>query len=258
MSVPMYRLPVAVILMLTALLLSGPRADAQTNDHTQRTSYPKSIRGYKVARAEVRVSTGRMPDSASQPRPTDALLQIGQPQLARLTPLGITFELPIKIAPTKQGGRVDFLSFENFVVNGTEVSIDDYYQSFELSTRDAMQLPAPIRVFVSAPSALAGALGEWSDSRETWKVTGRVYVFGRFKKFLMSVKRVVPVDIEIEISNPLRESAKLRVKQPVPSHHLFARLTQARRRASPLYESPISGKRLWRARYAPTRQARWS
>jgi hypothetical protein len=212
MSVPMYRLPVAVILMLTALLLSGPRTEAQTNDHTQRTSYPKSIRGYKVAQADVRVTTGKKPDSTSQLRTTDALLQIGQPQLVRVTPLGVTFELPVAIAPMKQGGHVDFLSFENFVVNGTDVSIDDYLGAFELPTKDSMQLAAPIRVFVSAPSALAGAVSEWGDSRERWKVTGRVYVFGRFRKFLMSFKRVVPVDIEIEIPNPLRETAKLGVK----------------------------------------------
>jgi hypothetical protein len=112
----------------------------------------------------------------------------------------------------KQGGHVDFLSFENFVVNGTEVSIDDYLSPFELPTKDSMQLAAPIRVFVSSPSALAGAIGAWGNSRERWKVTGCVYVFGRFRKFLMSFKRVVPVDIEIEIPNPLRETAKLGVK----------------------------------------------
>jgi hypothetical protein len=212
MSVASYRLPVTVILMLTALLLSGLGTEAQTNDHSQNTSYPKSIRGYKVGPADVRVTTGKKPDSTSQLRSTDALLQIGQPQLVRVTPLGVTFELPVTIAPMKQGGHVDFLSFENFVINGTEVSIDDYLSPFELPTKDSMKLAAPIRVFVSAPSALAGALGEWSDSREMWKVTGRVYVFGRFRKFLISFKRVVPFDIEIEIPNPLRETAKLRVK----------------------------------------------
>jgi hypothetical protein len=37
-----------------------------------------------------------------------------------------------------------------------------------------------------------------------WPVTGRVYVFGRFKKFLFSFKRVVPVELSLTLPNPLK------------------------------------------------------
>jgi hypothetical protein len=51
---------------------------------------------------------------------------------------------------------------------------------------------------------LRGAVRELKDSKEEWSVTGRVFVFGKFKKFGFNFKRVVPVEINIKIKNPLR------------------------------------------------------
>jgi hypothetical protein len=48
-----------------------------------------------------------------------------------------------------------------------------------------------------------GALGEWNDSKPTWPVTGRVDVFGQFKKFIFKSKRVVPVELSLSLPNPL-------------------------------------------------------
>jgi len=52
----------------------------------------------------------------------------------------------------------------------------------------------------------AAALDEWSNSKETWPITGRVYVCGKFKKFLFTFKRCVPVDLDLTIRNPLKGS----------------------------------------------------
>lgn len=40
-------------------------------------------------------------------------------------------------------------------------------------------------------------------AKDEWTVTGRVFVFGRFKKFGFDFKRVVPVEINLKIKNPL-------------------------------------------------------
>ena len=56
--------------------------------------------------------------------------------------------------------------------------------------------------------ALLGALDEWRESKETWPVTGRVYVFGHFKKFLFKFKRVVPVELNLSLPNPLKDKQK--------------------------------------------------
>jgi len=67
-------------------------------------------------------------------------------------------------------------------------------------------LREPLRIYIYLPSALLAALGDWrGDSKETWPVTGRVYVFGKFKKGPFSFKRVVPVELNLSMRNPLKE-----------------------------------------------------
>jgi len=192
---------------------------------SQSRAYPDKIRGYKVERTVVEVkktkprsnnpATAKTQNSDGQDgaqaddSAVDQLIQFGQPALARITPLGITFELPIVVAPVTQKGKVDFLVFEDMVINGRSVDISDYDHSFDLPNKDALTLRQPLRVYIYAPSALLAALGEWTESKETWPVTGRVYVFGKFKKSILGIsgsfKRVVPVELNLTMRNPLRE-----------------------------------------------------
>jgi hypothetical protein len=196
-------------------LVSGVTVSPQTR------SYPKEIRGYKVERTIVEVKkpdpknqkSGNsrsgsdgvdQADTANSEGDVDALIQLGKPRLTRVTPLGITFEVPIIVAPVKQNGHVDFLVFEDMVLNGTSVDIDEYQHAFDLPNKQPLTLGDPLRIYIYLPSAVLAALGDWSDSKETWPVTGRVYVFGKFKKSLFSFKRVVPVELNVTMQNPLK------------------------------------------------------
>jgi hypothetical protein len=192
----------------------------------QTRTYPKEIRGYKVERTVVEVKKAEAKDGESsrnqrqsannnsdgqtnaEPNSdgdVDELIKLGKPQLARVTPLGITFEVPIVVSPVKQSGHVDFLVFEDMVVNGSSVDIDEYHHSFDLPNKQPLTLREPLRFYIYLPSALLAALGDWSDTKETWPVTGRVYVFGKFKKSIFSFKRVVPVELNLSMRNPLKE-----------------------------------------------------
>jgi hypothetical protein len=191
----------------------------------QARTYPKDIRGYKVERTvvEVRKPEMKSPTTGNDKSQTpnngtdqsdgatnsetdvDQLIQLGKPQLARVTPLGITFDVPIVVSPVKQSGHVDFLVFEDMVVNGTSVNIDEYRRVFDLPNKQTLTLREPLRFYIYLPSAMLAALGDWSDTKETWPVTGRVYVFGKFKKGPFSFKRVVPVELNLTMRNPLRE-----------------------------------------------------
>jgi hypothetical protein len=174
---------------------------------TTARTFPKEIRGYKLERAKVEIrkqKDDRGQQTQAAGADTDALIQFGEPRIASMTPLGITMEVPVTVAAVKQGGHVDFLSFEDMVVNGTPVTIEDYMRSFDLPNKSAVLLPEPVRVFISTPQALLGALGQWNSTKDVWPVTGRVYVFGRFKKFLFSFKRVVPVELSLTLPNPLK------------------------------------------------------
>ena len=211
-----------MIVALTAVTFSGVSVSGQQQQSspplvapasTART-FPKKIRGYKLERAKVEIrkpegakGQDQSADSTAAAAATteaDALIQFGEPRIAKMTPLGITMEVPVTVSAVKQGGRVDFLTFEDMVVNGTPVTIEDYMRPFDLPNKQAVLLPEPVQVFISTTRALLGALGEWNASKDVWPVTGRVYVFGRFKKFLFSFKRVVPVELSLTLPNPLK------------------------------------------------------
>jgi hypothetical protein len=183
-------------------VLMAPLSFPQTPTNDSRT-YPESIRGYKVEPAGVDLKAS---GNANGGEFAEALVRLGEPELARVTPLGVTLDIPIWISPVKKGGRVESLSFENMVVNGVNVSVDDYLGSFDLPKKEPLRLPRSLRIFVSTPELFGGALDEWIEQKERWRVTGQVYVFGRFRKYLMRFKRVIPIEVDMEIPNPLKQS----------------------------------------------------
>ena len=193
------------------VILLGVASPAQVAG--QSHPYPKEIRGYKVERTVVQIKKpgATKKDSKSQrvreagsDSDANTLIQLGEPKLARLTPLGITFEVPVVVATVRQSGHVEFLLFENMVVNRTSVEIDEYHRDFDLPGKEPVTLRDPLSFYVYLPRAALAAVDEWSDSKPTWLVTGRVYVFGRFKKGIFSFKRCVPVELNLTMNNPLR------------------------------------------------------
>jgi len=215
------------IVLLFSFLMTG----ASSSQTESTRSYPKEIRGYKVERTVVEInkaetktaassdkgrdgnqnaanSTGQANDQSNSDSDADALIQLGKPQLARVTPLGITFEVPIIVAPVKQSGHIDFLLFEDMVVNGTSVEIDEYHRAFDLPNKQPLTLREPLRFYIYLPNAVLAGIDEWTNSKETWPVTGRIYVFGKFKKSILGIstsfKRCVPVELNVKMRNPLR------------------------------------------------------
>ena len=194
-------------LLATLVGIGQPEVPAQTR------TYPDKIRGYKVERTVVEVkrtspkpgNDGQSTQPTSDDSNVDQLISLGKPTLARVTPLGITFEVPMVIAPVTQSGKVDFLVFEDMEINGHSVNISDYEHSFSLSHSKPLTLNHPLRIYIYLSSALLAALGEWTDSQDTWPVKGRVYVFGKFKKSLFSFRRCVPVELDLTMRNPLKE-----------------------------------------------------
>lgn len=165
-------------------------------------SYPKEIRGYKVERAAVELKDTR---KKNVPTPAPQLIQFGDPRVARVTPLGITLEIPVVVSPVKQKGRVDFLVFDKMKVNGTAVEIDEYHRAFDLPNNKPLTLKEPLRFYVNLPSAIMVAIDDLSNTAKEWPITGEVYVFGRFNKSIFRFKRVIPVEINMTTPNPLHK-----------------------------------------------------
>jgi len=204
---------IAVLFVLMCSFLVSPVIAQRSNvkptlqPYPSPRSYPKEIRGYKVERAKVEIKRQKQSnendESEKAQKDADALIQFGEATIARMTPLGITLEVPVTVAAVKQKGHVDFLTFEDMVVNDMPVTVEEYDHPFDLPTDKPTLLPKPVRLYISTSRAILGALGEWNEAKETWPVTGRVYVFGQYKKFIFKFKRVVPVELSLSLPNPL-------------------------------------------------------
>jgi hypothetical protein len=209
MTLPVCGLLILLILTSTVSVLA--------QDGTSRP-LPKEVRGYKIHRARVEMKKTNEPDKKKSDKKSGKeksdkdeydedeplLIRLGEPQLVRATPLGVTIDVPVILAAVKQQGDVDRLVFEDMKVNDTPVTLDDYVQSFKLPNKEPLSLDPPLRIFVSTPQAVLRTIDEIFNSKEVWEVTGRIYVCGNFKKFLLKFKRAVPVELQTSINNPLR------------------------------------------------------
>jgi hypothetical protein len=189
----------------------------QSNEGTARPM-PKEVRGYKIHRAQVEMkkpseSGKEKPDKKSEKEGFDKdeydeaepiLIRLGEPALVGVTPLGVTFDVPVILAAVKQQGDVDLLVFDDMKVNDIPVTLDDYVHPFKLPNKEPLTLAPSVRIFVSTPQAVLRTIDEVLNSKEVWAVTGRIYVCGNFKKFLFTFKRAVPVELQTSIKNPLR------------------------------------------------------
>ncbi|HKO61763.1 MAG TPA: hypothetical protein VJV03_11430 [Pyrinomonadaceae bacterium] len=188
---------------------------AQSNNNQ---SLPKEVRGYKVHRAEVELKKTeskkdesgksdsrkrRTTDEQEYQQDEPLLVRLGEPKLVSVSPLGVTFDVPVIIGAIKQEGEVDRLVFDDMRVNDIAVTIDDYAHKFKLPNKEPLTLQPSLRIFVSTPQAVLRTIDELLNSKETWPVTGRVYVCGHFKRFLFKFKRAVPVELDTSIKNPV-------------------------------------------------------
>jgi hypothetical protein len=192
----LFRFTLFALFTISVLVFSGARiCEAQTGQR----EYPREIRGYKLERVTIEP---KGPDKGGAGS-SEAIITFGEARVVGVSPLGVTIDIPIVVAPVKRKGRIDFLSFYDMTINATRVDVDDYNESFDLPTKQALTL-RPITVFVATPNALVGAVQDLARPKETWPVTGVVYVFGEFKKWIFTGKRVVPVELDLQMRNPLR------------------------------------------------------
>ncbi len=178
---------VAFAAVVTALALVGSVSAQQL---------PKSILGYPVHRDVIRVNGSQKLDGPQ--------VTFEQPELRDVGLTGITLQISATILSPDQSAKIEFLTFSDFRIDGLPVTIEDYTEAFDVRKNELVALPTPAEIFVPTERVIQAAWREFSDSREEWRVTGRVFVFGKFRKFGFYHKRVVPVDVDVIISNPLR------------------------------------------------------
>jgi len=166
---------------------------------------PKEIRGYKLHRTKISVFS--QTDQTEIKDKQAVSVKISEPELVDVSLAGITFEISGEINSLSQSGTVDFLTFQDFRVNDLKVDVKEYKQSFEFKKNQPVTLPEPIEFVLNASQTLRGAMKEMNESKSEWTVTGRIFVFGQFKKSFLKFKRVIPVEINLKIKNPISRSA---------------------------------------------------
>ena len=162
---------------------------------------PYEIRGYKVHQEKTVVSTN------VGEAPFDASVKIGDPELVDAGLNGVAFEIQAEVLTPKQSGKVDFFTFHEVKVNGIAVEVEEYRHPFSFKKGESVFLPKPARISLPVTGIVQAAWQELRGSKGDWIVTGRVFVFGRFRKFGMYHKRVVPVDFVVKIKNPLHNDS---------------------------------------------------
>jgi len=167
---------------------------------------PKKIRGYKVQIVKVHLNTSdsRPPD----PEAPAAHVNIKNIKLADYSVMGITLKMPVELRPVNGAGKVDFMTFHDFSLDGTPIEIQEFQHAFSFENGQPIALPEPVTAFVRTDRVITTAWKETRDNRPEWTITGRAFVFGRFRKYGMHFKRVIPIDVAFTIPNPLYKPKK--------------------------------------------------
>lgn len=152
--------------------------------------WPSKIRGYKVH--DAKIDLGR-----------DASLKIVDWRVAELGLTGATIEVSAELLSKKQGGQIEFVTFSDFRVNGIPVEIEEYKNPFTVKKGQWFALPQPARVRVRTSSLAPAAVREFTQGKGEMAIAGTAFIFGKFKKFGFTFKRVVPIKIEMTVANPL-------------------------------------------------------
>lgn len=192
----MFRFAAAGILSVIFIFLISAPASAQQPD----VPLPKKIRGYKVYDEILKYEFPADGEAESE----EFTAVVEKPVLKDISLSGLEFELDAEITSLERSATIETISFHDFRVNDIPVTVRELNKSFALKKGIAVRLPNPVTVKLSALGMVRGAWNELRDSKEKWTITGRIFVFGKFKKFGFNFKRVVPVDVVITIDNPVR------------------------------------------------------
>lgn len=164
---------------------------------------PDKIRGYKIENVELKVSH-TIPEGNKYSDQFDLYIQLTKPKISMNGLLSASIEIGADIVATKQSGSVDFVSFHDVRVNGIAIEIEEYTALMAFKKGVRSSLPKRVTAKLNFVGAAKGAFKELTNSRDQWRVTGTAFVFGKFKKFGFSFKRVVPIKIDMLVNNPLK------------------------------------------------------
>jgi len=184
------------LLLIGLILFLIPKTNLAQN-------LPKQIRGYKVHQTKILVKSYDRKSTAN--KSIIVFVDVGKPSVSEVSIFGFTVEISPKITVLNKSGKIDFITFKDISVNGIKLQLSEYTQGFTFKKSKAFEFQPPLKAFLSTSQSIRGTFRELLNSKEVWNIRGKVFVFGHFKKSLFKFRRVIPVDLNFNIRNPIRK-----------------------------------------------------
>jgi len=179
--------PTLAVLILYVLSAPGLTAQAQPGSQV-----PEAIRGAKIY---------QLPAKGGQPAPNPGVYK-------SLSFRDINFDrlllgLSVSIKPVDRAATVEHMYFQDVRINGIPVHIETFDQEFKLSSKETIDLPAPLKCsIVFADLDSMKPVRDMVD-KDTIQITGQSFVevkLNSLEKLALRAKQVViPVDLHEQV-----------------------------------------------------------
>ncbi len=157
--------------------------------------FPDRIRGYKVHKTPIII------DGKNKARG----ITIESLSVVELSFAGASVEADVSLSGIDQSGEIEFITFEKFSLGSLPFEIAEYRTPFRMVKNTRVKLSSPLTASLTTLVAINAFNRERENPAKVLRLTGTAYVFGRFKRFGFSFKRAVPILVDVEIPNPLRQ-----------------------------------------------------
>ena len=141
-----------------------------------------------------------------EPRPAgkyDLLVTIDPLRAVMIGITGAKAQVTGEIESLRHEGQIDLLIFRDLTVNGSPVQVADHKENFRLEKGRPYRLRRPLEVTTGPLTTIKAAVSDSLRKAPRLQINGTVLVFGRFKRFGFTHKRVIPVKIALSIENTL-------------------------------------------------------
>ncbi|MBI4469258.1 MAG: hypothetical protein HY650_08065 [Acidobacteria bacterium] len=121
----------------------------------------------------------------------------------QLTTDSLTVGLRIVLHPVEISGEIEVLRFEDMKLNGVPFQIAEVRSTFPLPAKEPKPLPEDLALTVRFSEVGPALLRNLLEPDKDLMIEGNALIFGRFRKFGIPFKRVVPVELKTRRPSPL-------------------------------------------------------
>ncbi len=190
--------PVKVSFLLTILFLShGGLARAEDNKAQQAGQLPPELQGAKIY---------KLPEAGKPGGPPENPIIYKEIAYDDVNLERLVLKLSVSLKPFDKAAKIKRIYFQNVRANDIPVQVETLEEEFELSKKEVVDLPAPLKCTVVFSDLESLAPIKEMISQDKVSITGQSFIevkLGTLQKIAVRAKRLVlPIQLEEEV--PLR------------------------------------------------------